>query len=280
MYKELEDEFGDIVGKARRGQEMAAADLARLSGLSEEELDRIESYELTPDANLVKRLAQNLGLHPERLQASAQKSFFPQYPAGRSVEDLYVEMLVLGDDFLMNGYVIGCSETGKGAVVDPGFEAEKLLKAIETANLEIEVILLTHGHPDHIGALSEICQATEAPALINKADMPVLGGLSSKIEGNLVEGETVSVGNHEFIAKSTSGHTDGGMSLIHKHVAFVGDAIFAGSLGGTRKSNNYEQQRRSVAENILSLDEAVQLYPGHGPATTVGEEKENNPFFD
>jgi glyoxylase-like metal-dependent hydrolase (beta-lactamase superfamily II) len=279
MYMELEDEFGDIVGKARRGQEIEPGDLAQRVGLTEAEIHSIENYELTPDTNSIRQLAQILGVHPERLQASAEKSFFPLYPTGRPCEDLHVEMLVLGEDFLMNGYVLGCKETGKGAVVDPGFDAEKLLKAIESANLEIELILLTHGHADHIGALSEISQATEAPALINKADMPLLGGLNTKIEGNLVEGETVAVGNQEFVVRSTAGHTAGGMSLIHREVAFVGDALFAGSLGGTKNIGDYEQQRRAVSQNLLSLDEGVTLYPGHGPATTVGEERANNPFF-
>ncbi len=279
MYMQLEDAFGDVIGKARRGQELSVASLAGQAGLTAEEVEQIESYQLVPDAASVRRLAQCLGLHPEKLQASAEKKYFPLYPAGRPAEGLVVEMLVLGSDFLMNGYLAGCAETSKGAVIDPGFDAEKILKAIETAGLEIELVLLTHGHGDHVGALSEICQATSAPALINKADLPLLGGLRTKIEGGIVEGEIFTIGKQSFTARSAPGHTQGGMCLVHSQVAFVGDALFAGSTGGTRNRRDYEAQRRAIREKILCLEDRVALYPGHGPATTVGEEKAHNPFF-
>jgi hydroxyacylglutathione hydrolase len=279
MYMQIEDEFGDIIGKARRGQEIEPEVLAPKVGLSRSDLEKIEEYELTPDQNIVRRLAEELGLHAGKLQVSAGKRYFPLYPSGRPVDGLVVEMLILGKDFLMNGYIIGCAETGKGVVIDPGFEAEKILKAIEATDLEIEQVLLTHGHGDHTGALSEICQATESPALVNKADFGLLGSLSTKIEGTIVEGETIAVGNQELQVQATPGHTPGGISLVHEHLAIVGDALFAGSLGGTRNRKDYEMQRDAVKEKILSLDDKVILYPGHGPATTVGEEKANNPFF-
>lgn len=279
MYMQLEDEFGDVVGKARRGQEIDPADLARQVGLSAEEIARIENYELIPPAGIIDQLAQVLGLHPKKLEESARKSFLPFYPGGRPVEGLVVEMMVLGTDFLVNGYVIGCQETGKGAVIDPGLDAEKILKVIESTGLNIEQILLTHGHHDHVGALSEICQATEAPALINKADLGLLGRLDTKIEGNIIDGEKIAVGNQLLTARGLPGHTPGAMGLVHQHVAFVGDALFAGSLGGTRNRLDYQRQRQAVSDYLLSLDGRVTLFPGHGPATTVGEEKAHNPFF-
>lgn len=279
MYMQLEDEFGDVVGKARRGQQIDPTDLARKVGLSAEEIAQIENYEFTPPAGVVGQLAAVLGLHPNKLQESARKSFLPLYPGGRPVEGLVVEMMVLGTDFLVNGYVVGCRETGKGVVIDPGADAEKILKVIEASNLEIERILLTHGHHDHVGALSEICQATEAPALIDKGDQGLLGGLDTKIEGSIVDGERFAVGNQQFTARSTPGHTPGAICLVHDQTAFVGDALFAGSLGGTRNRGDYEGQRQAVAEYIMSLDDRVNLFPGHGPATTVGEEKAHNPFF-
>jgi glyoxylase-like metal-dependent hydrolase (beta-lactamase superfamily II) len=87
------------------------------------------------------------------------------------------------------------------------------------------------------------------------------------------------VGRHSFEARRTPGHTPGGVCLVHSQVAFVGDAIFAGSMGGTRRRPDYDSLRGSLAEKILHLDERVVLYPGHGPATTVGEEQAHNPFF-
>ena len=279
MYMQLEDNFGDVVGKARRGQELSVASLAGQVGLTMAELEQIESCQSTPDETVVCRLAQSLGLQAEKLVDSAAQKYFPLYPAGRPVEGLSVEMLVLGSDFLMNGYLVGCAETGKGVVIDPGFDAEKILKAIENAGLEIELVLLTHGHGDHVGALSEICQATGAPALIAKEDLPLLGELRTKIEGSIIEGEIFAVGRHSLKAISTPGHTPGGICLVHSQAALVGDALFAGSMGGTRRQADYDSLRTSLAQKILRLEERVMLFPGHGPATTVGEELAHNPFF-
>ncbi len=279
MYMQLEDEFGDIVGKARRGREIEPADLARQAGLSAEALRRIENYEWTPSEPEIESLAECLELHPGKLQVSAAKRFFPLYPSGHPLDGMVVEMMVLGEDFLVNGYVVGCEKTGKGAIIDPGFDAEKILKTVEATGMEIEKVLLTHGHGDHVGALSEICQAMEAPAFIHAADLSLIGPGRTKIEGEIVEGEVIAVGNQCFLPRATPGHTKGGIILVNAQVAFVGDALFAGSLGGTRNRADYDLQRRAVEVEVLGLEDPVILFPGHGPATTVGEEKTNNPFF-
>ena len=279
MYMQLEDEFGDVVGKARRGREISVTALAEQVAVSENDIERIESYELTPPDETIDALADYLELDAAKLRSAAGKRFFPLYPSGRPVEGLVLVMLVLGSDFLMNGYVVGCQETHKGVVIDPGFDPEKILKAVEAAELEIEEVLLTHGHGDHTGALSEVCQATGAPARINRADDHLLGGERTKIEGEIAAGDSILVGNQRFSVAATPGHTPGGVSLIHENVAIVGDALFAGSVGGTRNVDDFQMQRSAVAEQLLSLDEKVQLFPGHGPATTVGEERSNNPFF-
>lgn len=280
MYMQLEDEFGDVVGKARRGQELSTAELGASCGLSEQDVEAVEQYRLIPDADVIDGIAEFLGLHAGKLQASAGRGYFPRNPAGRPTEGVVVEMMVLGTDFLMNGYVVGCAETRQGAVIDPGFEAEKILDAVGTFGLEIGSVLLTHGHDDHTGALSEVCQATGATALIHEGDLALLGSLRNKIDGYLSDGQTLSVGNLQFHVARTSGHTPGGVSIIHEQFAFVGDALFAGSLGGTRRRSNYQAQRKAVLEHIIGLDERVILYPGHGPATTVAEERVGNPFFD
>ena len=255
------------------------ADLAAKSGVDEDAIARMEAYEFTPDDSTISHLAAALGLDADKLRTSAARGYFPLYPSGRPVNGLIVEMMVLGSDFLMNGYVVGCPETKQGIVVDPGFDAEKILRTVESTGLEIERVLLTHGHGDHTGALSEICQATGAPALINESDGALLGSLRTKIEGTISDGQGISVGKANFRAAPTPGHTDGGMSLIHEEVVFVGDALFAGSLGGTRNRIDYDRQRKAVDEHLLRLNQSVILYPGHGPATTVGEEQVNNPFY-
>lgn len=279
MYTQLEDEFGDVVGKARRGQELAVAALADRVGLAAGDITKIEAYELIPAADTIERLAQVLGLHPSKLQASAEQAFFPRHPGGRSIAGAQVEMLVLGSGFLMNGYIVGCAATGRAAIIDPGFDADKILQHLAASGLTVEQILLTHGHQDHISALVEMGRATAAPARIHRGDLVLTGSLADRIEGELAEGEVVHIGQLRFEVCSTPGHTAGGISLVHEEMAFVGDALFAGSLGGTRSVGNYRMQHQAVAEKLLSLDANVALFPGHGPATTVGEEREHNPFF-
>jgi len=279
MYMQIEDEFGDVVGKARRGQEIPLPSLGEAVGLSVPDLEAIEAYELTPDLAAVERLARALGLDAAKLRAIAARRYFPLYPAGRPVTGLVVEMMVLGVDFQVNGYLVGCSQTRQGAIIDPGFEAEKILKTADASGLEIAAVLLTHGHGDHAGALSEVCQATGAPALVAAADLPLLGDARTKIEGVLSEGQEIGLGGQTLTATSTPGHTPGSMCLVQGDVAFVGDALFAGSLGGTRQRADYDSQRQTVEEKILGLEHRCIVYPGHGPATTVGEERASNPFF-
>ena len=279
MYTQLEDEFGDVVGKARRGQEIAVAALADRVGLTAGDIAKIEDYELVPAEDTIERLAQVLGLHPNKLQASAAQAFFPRNPAGRPISEAQVEMMVLGSGFLMNGYIVGCAATGQAAVIDPGFDPDKILQRLATSGLTVKQILLTHGHQDHISALAEIGRATSAPARIHSGDLALTGSLADQIAGELEEGAAVHIGKLRFEVRSTPGHTAGGISLVHEEMAFVGDALFAGSLGGTRSVVNYRMQRQAVAEKLLGLDANVALFPGHGPATTVGEEREHNPFF-
>ena len=167
---------------------------------------------------------------------------------------------------------------GKRVLIDPWLGNPMSPRSADTVD-RCDVLLVTHGHGDHVGALSEICQATGAPAFIDKDDLPLLGELRTKIEGSIVEGEVFSVGRQSFRACKTPGHTAGGVCLVHPQVAFVGDAIFAGSMGGTRRQSDYASLQGALREKVLGLDERVVLYPGHGPATTVGEERAHNPFF-
>ena len=279
MYDALEDEFGDVIGKARRGQGRSVGQVASACGLSSSDVERIESYQLIPDASAVTALASNLGLDASKLLRAAAGEFLPSEPGGRDYVGVDVEMRVLGSDFLMNGYVVGCARDKVGAVIDPGFQADRILQAAESAQIEIELILLTHGHHDHVGALAEIRDATQADVLASEGEMELLGDLRHQVDGYLVPNEVIDVGRQSFRVAATPGHTPAGVSLIHEEIAFVGDALFAGSLGGTRNIQDFERQRLAVADQILALPEQTTLYPGHGPATTVGEELVNNPFF-
>ncbi len=279
-YTHLEDEFGDVVGKARRGQERSVQEVAERTGIAAADLERLEVCEWIPDGRVVERLADALSLHGGRLRASAEAAYFPANPLGVPGEALDVRMLILGDDFLMNGYVAACRRTGEAAIVDPGFQGDRLLAAAAQSGARVRQVWLTHGHADHVGDLPLVLGATGASAAIGAEDLALTGGLAARIEGRLEPGGRVALGEQSFTVARTPGHTPGGVSLIHEQAAFVGDALFAGSLGGTRRRVDYDGQRRAVRRELLSLPPETILYPGHGPATTVEEERRNNPFFD
>jgi len=279
LYKGLEDEFGDIVGKARRGQELSEEAVSRAVDVTQREWTRIERYEWVPEENLVARIADVLGLSHKKLIGSAQGKFYPKFPMGKPLKNTRVEMMILGHSFRVNGYLVGCNSSGKALCVDPGFDGEKIRHVAEMADLQIEQIVLTHGHHDHIGALESVTRDTGARVHINREDLPLMGELNSLVDSTLSEGDIVGVGKLNFTVCATGGHTPGGLSLVGEEVAFVGDALFAGSLGGTRQRKAYEAQQDAVDRHILGLREEVLLFPGHGPATTVGEERAHNPFF-
>lgn len=281
-YRTLEDEFGDVVGKARRGQERTVEQVAGAADLTTADVQAIEAYELTPSDEIVDRLAKVLGLDASRLRDSAAARYFPAdpHPAAQRSAGLAVHMLVLGSDFLMNGYVVICRRTGKAAIVDPGFDADRLLQVVEQAGAEVACVWLTHGHSDHVGDVEAIVGATGVEAAIHAPDLTLADEAARHIAARLIPGGQVRVGEQTLHVYATPGHTPGGVSLVHDDgVALVGDALFAGSLGGTRRQSDYDGQRRAVEQALLSLPPETVVYPGHGPATTVGEEREHNPFY-
>ena len=151
MYTQLEDEFGDVVAKARRGQEIAVAALADRVGLTAGDIAKIEDYELVPAADTIERLAEALGLHPGKLQASAAQAFFPRHPAGCSIAGAQVEMMVLGSGFLMNGYIVGCAATGQAAIIDPGFDADNILQRLAVSRNGVADEHLPDRREHHVG---------------------------------------------------------------------------------------------------------------------------------
>ena len=204
---------------------------------------------------------------------------------------MIIKMLPVGP-IMANCYIVGCEKTLKAAVIDPGDEAERILQAVADSNLSVTHIVNTHGHFDHVSANKDIHAATNAPILIHALDAPMLDkiaasaanwGLSAEDspppDRNIDEGDTIEVGNITLKVIHTPGHTPGGVSLFADGHVFVGDTLFAGSIGRTDfPGGNFETLKSSIQDKLFTLDENIRVHPGHNSETTIGHEKHTNPF--
>jgi len=176
-----------------------------------------------------------------------------------------------------NCYILGCDKTNEGLVIDPGDEVSRIVNEITKNGLNIRYILITHGHIDHIGAAKELKNMIKVPVLIHSLDAP---GLNFPPDGHLQDGQEIQVGRYNISAIHTPGHSPGGMCFYAPGAVFTGDTLFAGSIGRTDfTGGNHNQLIEGVRKKIFPLGDGLRVYPGHGLATTIGNERLTNPFF-
>lgn len=194
-----------------------------------------------------------------------------------------------------NCYILGDEETREAVVIDPGGDAPEILAALRQERLLLKTIINTHGHFDHVGANKELQEATGAPIAIHMADAPMLSKPSaealfftggrlqpSRADILLQEGDILDFGRYQLKVLHTPGHTPGGICLVllQEPIVYVGDTLFAGSIGRTDfPGGSFEELINSVRTKIFTLGDHYLVMPGHGPATTVGQERLYNPFF-
>lgn len=198
-----------------------------------------------------------------------------------------------GGPFAENTYLVSCVGTGKGILVDPGAATEEILAAAGADSIEIEQIVLTHAHLDHVDGVALAKRATNAPILLHADDEPLYHAAPTQaqwfgvqvatlppVDRHLSHGDTIRFGNCAFAVRHTPGHAPGHVILVGDGVALIGDCVFAGSIGRTDlPGGDFQQLMRSIRTQILSLPEETVLYPGHGSETTVGHERVSNPFL-
>jgi hydroxyacylglutathione hydrolase len=197
--------------------------------------------------------------------------------------------------FAQNCSVVWCARTGAGAVIDPGGDLDRVLAEVSGNGVQLQKILLTHAHIDHAGGVAELARSLKLPIEgPHPGDRFWIDGLpeQSRMFGFapcdsfepdrwLDEGDLVQVGEVEFEVKHCPGHTPGHVVFFSRAdgVAFVGDVLFAGSIGRTDfPGGDYGTLVRSIREKLFTLGDDVRFVPGHGPMSTFGEERRSNPF--
>ncbi len=204
---------------------------------------------------------------------------------------MIIRKLVVGP-LSSNCYIVGSESTREGMIIDPADEAENILKTVRGLGLKIKVIALTHGHPDHLGALKPVQEATGAEVAAHSDDADwvqkqplgmVFGPAYPAPDAPdrlLGEGDIIDIGELLFSIIHTPGHTPGGICLLGQGVLFSGDTLFNSGVGRyDLPGGDYEQLMHSLREKLMPLPEETIVYPGHGPDTTIEAERRSNPFL-
>jgi glyoxylase-like metal-dependent hydrolase (beta-lactamase superfamily II) len=200
-------------------------------------------------------------------------------------EKIIIKRLVVGS-LSANCYIVGSN--GKGMVIDPGGHAEEINRAITASSLEIKIIVLTHGHSDHIAALRDVQEKTGAEVAIHGEDADFLEtssqfGISYRTphppDRLLREGDTIDTGDMSFTVIHTPGHTPGSICLLSDNRVFTGDTLFYKGIGTTLMPGSSRRQLlESIKTRLMVLLDDTIVYPGHGRETTIGAERRDNPY--
>jgi hydroxyacylglutathione hydrolase len=268
----IEDNFDDVINKTQRGLKIADENLAARAGITAEELAAVKGGK--PLYGVVRRVARHLNLSPDALEVLAKKTWYPEqpnFPRGFAMYNTVFE------DMTVNAYLIWDTRTKQAAAFDTGADCSAMLDTIKHEGLDLRYILITHTHDDHIADLAKLAAAAPKAEIwaseLEPVDFP--GAQTFK------ENAHFHVGEIAIKTLYTWGHSPGMTTFyttgLSWPVAVVGDSIFSCSMGGS--PTHFAEQLRHNKEKILTLPKETVIAPGHGPLTTLGQEKIHNPFF-
>jgi hydroxyacylglutathione hydrolase len=270
----LEDHWGDVVRKARAMSNVSAASAASAAGIPESDLSAIEQDGKPAKINF-SALSKSLGLDPKKLEAIAN-GWAPSQKDLSQWRELRV-FTTAGESLTVNCYLVWDEVQREAALFDTGLDARPILDCIAENQLQLRHIFITHSHWDHVEALPKIREAFPKVRLHS-------GSKNAPVDQRNKPSEIIHLGGLRITHRETPGHAEDGVTYLvgnwqedAPHVAIVGDAIFAGSIG--KGNQSWDLAKQKVREQILSLPPDTLLCPGHGPLTTVVDEKEHNPFF-
>lgn len=270
----IEDNFEDVLMKASTGLGMGKQALAEKAGLSVAAIAGLMNAEIN-EVNL-RAVAPALDLDADALVAMALQQWTPEPVELNGLKCYNTPFPVPGyEEMTVNAYLVWNSETKVAVAFDTGANVSAMLADVATLGLDLQALVITHTHGDHIAAYDELLNAIEGKVAFTPK-------LEPHAEADLLEhGDFLEFDGFTVYARQTNGHSPGGMTYVveglEKPLAVVGDSLFCLSQGGAKV--DYALALQNNREQILSLSDDTILCPGHGPMTTVAEEKAHNPFF-
>jgi glyoxylase-like metal-dependent hydrolase (beta-lactamase superfamily II) len=271
----LEDHLGDIIRKARAMAGVSSADAARAAGLSETDFSALEQSGNAAGKIKFAELASALGLNSAKLERIA-KGWLPSQKDLSTWRELR-QITTTQNANEVHCYLVWDEVTREAALFDTGWDIAPVLKVVQEEQLQLKHLFITHSHPDHIAALVKIREVY--PKIFQHMDAK-----TALPQHKNRRNDHIHLGSLRITNRETPGHAEDGVTYVvgnwsedAPYVAIVGDAIFAGSMGGTAQHGALAKEK--VRDQILTLPPDTLICPGHGPLTTVAEEKAHNPFF-
>ncbi len=272
---DLEDTFGDIVRKTARAKDLSNAQLAVLAGADPVRVEQFARDAALPTEDEARALAKALGLDPGRLADIA----FARWKPAETPLPPHIGHQV-NKPHPSNGYFVILEQQRLAAFVDPGGSVPNIVQTLKRSPVALNYILVTHKHADHIDGVPDLRKAfPDARIAVHRLDAPALGDLANGAV-NVDDGDSLPFGDGVIKVVHTPGHTDGSICFIYQSSAFTGDTLFAGSIGGIFGDRfGYDDLLEATKIKIFTLPDDTVVLPGHGPPSTIGQERAHNPFF-